>query len=48
MGKRSFLAVALLFLVLGVLIGFSLAMGLVGDSPWQEFWLRTARCCADG
>lgn len=24
------------------LVGFSTAMGLIGDSPWSEFWLRMA------
>jgi hypothetical protein len=25
------------------MVGFSLAMALVGDSPWEEFWLDLAR-----
>lgn len=36
------------FLASGFMLGFCVAMILVGDSPWEEFWLRMARCCADG
>ena len=37
-----------LYLVLGFLLGFSVAMVLVGDSPWSEFWLQVARIRSRG
>lgn len=38
-------ALTLLLAVVAFCLGFSLAMALIGDSPWEEFWLRVARCC---
>lgn len=40
--KGSGWCIVMLFLVAGLVIGFSLAMTLVGDSPWSEFWLKVA------
>jgi hypothetical protein len=43
--RRGWVGFCLGMMVLSFMIGFSLAMALVGDSPWAEFWLRMARCC---
>jgi len=39
----SALMLLLLLIFFSAMAGFSLAMALIGDSPWSDFWLEMAR-----
>jgi len=41
--RGSALMLLLLLIFFSAMAGFSLAMALIGDSPWSDFWLEMAR-----